>query len=100
MRLGAFNGCFLLGSCLRIPRKEITSKGREWKKLEEGKRAATNVQNGLAFFCLFSFILLRKGLILIKVLGEKKFEKVWKSVKKCEKCKEVPKWFCPLVVAL
>ena len=57
---------------------------------EEDKRAATNVQNGLVFFILFSFILFRKGLILRESPGGK-------CVKKCGK---VPKRFCPLVVAL
>ena len=61
--------------------------------LEEDKRVTANAQNGLVFFFLLSFILLRKGLILRKkVLGEK----VWKSVNG----KKVPKQFCPLVVAL
>ena len=60
---------------------------------EEDKRATTHVQNGLVFLILFSFILLREGLILEK----EKCENVWKRAEKCEK---VPKRFCPLVVAL
>ena len=48
--------------------------------LEDDKRATTNVQNGLVFL-LFSFIFLRKGLILRESPGG---EKVWISVKKCE----------------
>ena len=55
-------------------------------KLEEDKRATTNVQNGLAF----SFCSLKKSL---------NFKK-GKSVKSVEECEKVPKRFCPLVVAL
>ena len=67
------------------------------RDLEEDKRATTNVQNGLVFFFLFSAT---KTLILRenpegKVL--KNCGKVWKSVDKCE---NMPKRFCPLVVAL
>ena len=59
----------------------------EW---EDDKRATTKVQDPLVFFFLFSFILLRKALILRESPGGK-------SVKKCE---NVPNRFCPLVVAL
>ena len=62
-------------------------------KLEDDKRATTNVQNGWVFFSLFSFILLRNGLILRESPGGK-------SVKSVDKCEKVPKRFCPLVVAL
>ena len=57
----------------------------------EDKRATTNVQNGLVFFLLFSFILSREGLNLKKSSWGKNCEK---SVEKR------PKRFCPLVVAL
>ena len=55
------------------------------RTLEDDKRATTNVQDGLVFFFLFSFIFLRKGLILRETPGGKKREHVWKSVTKCEK---------------
>ena len=67
-----------------------------------------NVQNGLAFFFLFSFIPFSSlwSKTAVKPLKSKKSpggkilkkcENVWKSAKKCEK---VPRRFCPLVVAL
>ena len=66
------------------------------KKSEEDKRATTNVQNGLVFFFLFSFILFYylctktavKPLNSQKKSWRKNSEKLWKSVKKCGK---VPK---------
>ena len=70
---------------------------------EEDKRAKTNVQNGLVFFFLFSFILFYYLWTKTeKVLEEKKklSEKVWKVWKSAKKCEKVPRRFCPLVVAL
>ena len=54
--------------------------------LDDDKRATTNVPNGLVFFFQFSYIILRKGLILRERPGQKVWKKcgtVWKSVKKC-----------------
>ena len=64
--------------------------------LEEDKRATTNVQNGLVFFFLFSFIIFSSLLTktVVKPLNAKKkswrenSEKLRKSVKMCGK---VPK---------
>ena len=76
---------------------------------EEGKRATTDVQNGLVFFIIFSFILFSSlwTKAVVKPLDSKKkswtknYEKLWKSVKLCGKVpKSVKKVrrFCPSVV--
>ena len=87
----------------QLPGKMRTEK---LKYLEEDKRARTNVQNGLVFLFLLSFIIFSSlcTKTVAKPLNSKKKswrksyeEKVRKSAKKCEK---VPKRFCPLVVAL
>ena len=54
--------------------------------LEEDKRATTNAQNGLVFFCLFS---LKRPYFQESPGGKylKKSEKVWEGAKKCEKCR-------------
>ena len=62
-------------------------------KSEEDKRATTNVQNGLVFFFLFSFILFSyfwtktavKPLNSKNKSWRKNSEKLWKSVKMCGK---------------
>ena len=82
-------------------------------KLEEDKRATTNVQNGLVSFFLLSFILFSyfwtktavKPLNSKKKSWRKNSEKLWKSVKMCgklpksvKKCRDdLPFSCCPLV---
>ena len=96
----------------------VSFKGRssartKCKFSEEDKRATTNVQNGLAFFFLFSFILFSyfwtktavNPLIPRKSRGGKilkNSEKVWKCVENCQKVWKsaetiLPFSCCPLV---
>ena len=84
------------------PRKQDCLRGRcSWHPklsevgglLEDDKRATTNVQNGLVFFFLFSFIIFSYlwTKTVVKLLNStkkswgKKCEKVPKSAKECEK---------------
>ena len=81
----------------------VNLRGPDWRELvssvlwsEEDKRATTNVQNGLVFFFLFSFILFYSlwTQTVVKPLNSKRkswrknSEKLWESVKMCGK---VPK---------
>ena len=50
------------------------------------------------YYLFFSFVLLELKPFVLK--GKVAGEKLWKSVKKCEKVRKIMKRFCPLVVAL
>ena len=95
--------CLTSSFCLGHPKdgvRDIPTSGSLMRR--KHKRATTNVQNRFVQFFLLSFLIFCSpwAKTLCFEGGKSRGEKLWKSVKNCEKVWKIMKRFCPLVVAL